>query len=73
MTSDLQLLRVHLVSLRTKELQAGHRLALDGNPASFTLISQRAACAELIERLLRDLKELEDHRGEFAMRNIHDE
>lgn len=70
MTSDLGLLRLHMELLRAQFLKGAHGLALEGNPASFTLIACAHARVDLVDRLLRDLKELEVNPGEFVKRNL---
>lgn len=70
MTSDLGLLRLHMARLREQSLKDAHALALEGNPASFTLIACAHARVDLVDRLLRDLKELEVNPGEFVKRYL---
>lgn len=70
MTSDLVLLRQHMSLLRMQCLKDAHALALEGNPASFTLIACAHARVDLVDRLLRDLKELEVNPGEFVKRYL---
>lgn len=68
MTSDIAMFREHLMNLRKNNLRLAHVLAVEGNASAFVRISAASVCAEMLEQLLRDLKELETQPGVFAKR-----
>lgn len=74
MTSDLQLFRIHLSSVRRRELQSAHLLAVGSTDhKDYARIVAGHSRVFLLDQLLVDLKELENSPGEFVKRNIKDE
>lgn len=68
---ELELYRQYLVRERAKHLEQAHKIAVGSNsPDDYQAIANEAKAAALIERLLADLKLLDNDSGEFVKRHL---
>lgn len=68
---ELELFRQHLVRERAKHLEQAHKIASASSSAEdYQAIANEAKAAALIERLLGDLKLLDNDSAEFVHRYL---